>query len=194
MMCKFLLDLLRGEYTLAGRLKEAPHGFTDWREQIEAISDMPRLELGRRQFGDLKMVVVHHSGAKPSSIMDLARWAIYTRGQPTIPYHMIVTGDGMLHFTARLAWATQHTFLHHGDSVGVTFMGNFVDEPPTQEALETMRFLIRALWEFFGQDWGEYRPLALVPHNLVWNGETWFTQCPGKAWDALIWGGDWPRF
>jgi hypothetical protein len=174
-------------YSLKARLVDAPHGFQDLRGDIEAISDLARLEAEQRAFGDLGVIVIHHSGnEKPHTAMSLARWCV-DQGDPTIRYHFVIDAEGMLYFTARLIWQTYHTYGRRKDGVAVTFLGDFTDQPPTQKALEAARFAITALWEFFGQGWGQCRPMALMPHFWVVNNST---ACPGKAWRWLIWGDD----
>jgi len=186
-------------YKLIERLKQAPYGFTDLRAEIESFSDMDKLLATQRVFGDLGVNVIHHSGnEKPHTPLDIAHWCIEqctTIDHPTIPYHFCITHDGCLYFTAKMIWQTCHCYGRNKGGVGISFVGDFINQPPTQNAVEACRFLLMALWEFFGQGWGKFRPMALMPHMWVVNN---ITPCPGKAWRQLIWGDDehpaiWPN-
>jgi len=53
-----------------------------------------------------------------------------------------------------------------------------------------LKFLVAALYEFFGQGWGKFRLVGLVPHNKVVRNAT---QCPGKVWSKALWGSAWPK-
>jgi len=131
-------------YKLVERLKQAPYGFEDLRAEIESFSDMDKLLATQRVFGDLGVNVIHHSGnEKPHTPLDIAHWCIEqctTIDHPTIPYHFCITHDGCLYFTAKMIWQTRHCYGRNRDAVGISFVGDFTNQPPTQNAIEACRY------------------------------------------------------
>lgn len=182
-------------YTLEARLAMAPGGFEDLRASIEAFSDMEKLQATARRDAQgnplwnlIEFIVVHHSGnSNPHTPMSTARQAI-VEGEPTIEYHFCIQG-GKISWTARLVWVTNHTYQLNSKSIGVCILGNYVDNEPAEEDLAALRFLIASLYEFFGQGWGKFRLVGLVPHNKVVRNST---QCPGKVWSKGLWSGQFP--
>jgi hypothetical protein len=188
------------DYKLRKRLEQAPHGFEDLRAQIEEFSDMETLEAEARRdengnplFHLTELIMVHHSGnAIQHTALSTARQAV-KEGEPTIEYHFCIgmgEEDGLLSWTSRLVWKTNHTYGMNRRSVAVCILGDYSEKKPSKKQLETTRFVIAALYEFFGQGWGKFRLVGLVPHRYVVDNET---ECPGKAWPEVLWSGPWPE-
>lgn len=180
-------------YTLRHRLEMAPHGFEDLRSEIEAISNLVYLENRRRAFGEIEHIVLHNSGyGEPHTAMSTARQAI-KEGEPTIEYHFCIgegEQDGLLSWTAKLVYETNHTHDFNDIGIGVCILGDYSWKEPSEVQLETARFIIAALYEFLGQGWAEFRLVGLIPHrDAVGNS----TICPGMAWPLLLWSGKWPK-
>lgn len=184
-------------YTLKDRLKQAPGGFEELRPQIQAISDMDALnetarrdEAGNPLFHLIEFIVVHNSGnPDPHTPMSMARQAI-KEGEPTIEYHICIQG-GKIFWTAAFVHVTNHTYGFNRQSIAVCILGDYSTNEPSAEDLEALRFVIAALYEFFGQGWGQFRLVGLVPHTWVRGNST---ACPGKIWSRALWDGEWPQF
>jgi len=183
-------------YTLKRRLEMAPHGFEDLRAEIEKISDMAALNASARRdaqgnplFHKIEFIVVHHSGnPNPHTPMSTAQQAM-KEGEPTIEYHICIQ-NGKVFWTARFVYVTNHTYGFNSRSIGVCVLGDYSTKEPNPQDLEALRFVIAALYEFFGQGWGQFRLLGLVPHMWVKNNST---ACPGKIWSRALWDGQWPK-
>jgi hypothetical protein len=181
-----------GGYKLVKRLQVAPHGFCDLRSEIESFSNLPLLAEEQRDFSRVTTLVIHHSGSDAAHTpLSVARWHVLEKpGQrdPTTPYHFCVDQQARLFFTARLTWSTYHS--GHSEvnrsSVGICVLGDFSARDPSTQQVETLRWLIAALGEFFGGGWGQYRGLYLAPHGMITA-----TACPGRLREALVWQGDW---
>jgi len=185
----------------------APYGFTDLRAEVEAISDMARVRTesvqaerigsdGQPLFGNLNMIVVHHSGGKPTDPMALVRWAINDCVDPdhaTSPYHFLIDTSGKIFWLAAIKWLTYHAYGANANGIGIVLEGDWSNTLPPKEMLDAGRWLIAALYEFFGQDWGKQRLTGIIPHRFVWNGKTWHTACPGLVWPSIIWSGPFPK-
>lgn len=179
-------------YRLVTRLATAPHGFADLRDEIESFSDLTRLERERREFRDVRMLVVHHSGSDEAhSPLSVARYHVLDKAgskEATIPYHFVIDQEGRLHFTARLVWVTAHaSSVGPWDriSVGACVLGDLRERKPSGAQVEALRFLLACLHEFFGGGWGRYRGLWVVPHGAITGSE-----CPGRLLDEFVWR-DW---
>jgi hypothetical protein len=181
------------DYKLVKRLQLAPHGFCDLRDEIGSFSDMPVLDSERRGFSDVITLVVHHSGSdEPHTPLSIARWHVLQKPgdrDPTIPYHFCIDEDGKLFWTAKLIWTTYHAGVWevNREGVGACGLGDLSERDPSAAMVETFRWLIYALSEFFGGGWGCHRGLYLMGH-----GDIVGTACPGLLKRALIWQGDWP--
>lgn len=189
-------------YTLKARLKQRP-GFQDLRFEVEQLSDMARvktesLDAGRMNksgdplFNGLWYIVVHHLGGKYYGTLELTEWEIHSNPKvdhATCPYHFVVKKSGEFDWAVALKYRTRGAAGANDHGIHIAF-----EDDATDRQMETGRFLIAALFELFGGGWGSFRPIGLMPHSIVWDGEPTHTQCPGKVWPKLLSSGPWPKF
>ena len=192
-------------YTLVGRLVRAPHGFKDYRDQVREVRgvNMPAVitesymagritENGSPLFHKLDMIVVHHLGDDYLGALELVEWAVNdckNVHHDTCPYHFLIEKSGRILFMVSIKYLVHHAYGVNNTAIGIVF-----EDEGNDKQLESGRFLIAALEELMGGDWGVSRHLGLMPHSSVWNGEKWYSACPGpKIWPRLLRSGPWPR-
>ena len=186
-------------YTLVARLNQAPHGFEDLREQVRSVTGVNMeavtresfmagriSESGAALFGKLDTIVLHHMGAPYYD------WEKYVQqcvreGLDTAEYHFVVEKSGAFKWLVALKYVVYGAYGVNHRAIHICF-----EDGANERQMETGRFLIAALYELMGQDWGAFRLMGLVPHFMVWNGEKWQTACPGAVWPKILWSGPWP--
>ena len=191
-------------YSLKARLEQAPHGFEDMREQVKSVEgvdmewvkaeslDAGRIdEYGEPLFGNLRSIVLHHLGGDYAGALNLVYWAVNESEKVkhcTSPYHFVVEKSGRIMFMVAVKYLTHHAYGANDHGIGIVF-----EDEANEKQMEAGRFLIAALYEFFGQGWGQFRLTGLLPHSMVWNGEDWLNDCPGDVWPRILWSGPFPK-
>ena len=191
-------------YSLVARLSQAPYGFKDMREQVKAVTgvDMKAVTLESRMagrisesgeplFDKLDTVVVHHLGGTYFGALELVEWEVNDNEEvhhDTCPYHFLIEKSGRILFMVAIKYLIHHAYGANNTGIGIVF-----EDEANEKQMESGRFLIAALEELMGGDWGASRHLGLMPHSMVWNGEKWHTACPGKVWPKIL-RGAWPDF
>ena len=184
--------------------RDAPYGFKDMREQVIAVTgvDMEAVKVesymagrlsksGAPLFNKMEAIVLHHLGREYLGALELVEWAVNDCedvNHKTNPYHFLIEKSGRILFMVALKYLTHHAYAANYTGIGVCF-----EDGATEAQMESGRFLIAALEELMGGDWGTHRRLGLMPHFMVWNGEKWYTSCPGKVWPKIL-RGPWPDF
>ena len=184
--------------------RDAPYGFKDMREQVRAVTgvDMEAVKVesymagrlsksGAPLFNKMEAIVLHHLGREYLGALELVEWAVNDCedvNHKTNPYHFLIEKSGRILFMVALKYLTHHAYAANYTGIGVCF-----EDGATEAQMESGRFLIAALEELMGGDWGTHRRLGLMPHFMVWNGEKWYTSCPGKVWPKIL-RGPWPDF
>jgi len=182
-------------YTLLAGLERLGLAVDDMREEVRSISRIDEIPI--REFGDINGIVVHHTGSNgPQSMMGIAEMHINERGWPTIGYHFVVDFEGEVTISAPLVWEIHNCGELNPEVIGIGLMGDFTDSVPEMSQIRSLRLLIYGLWEFLGQNWGQYRVTYVLPHSYLSyvddQGNLWHSACPGKLKDMLVWQGDWP--
>lgn len=190
-------------YTLKRRLEMAPHGYKDFRMQVAEVSDMEAVRLASLQarridsngnplFGNLTQIVLHHLGGQYFGPINMVEWEINENTEidhDTSPYHFLIERSGRICWLVAVKYLTHHALGANIHGIGIVF-----EDEANEKQMEAGRFLIASLYEFFGAEgWGSFRLTGLIPHRMVWNGETWHTSCPGEVWPRILWSGSWPK-
>lgn len=128
-----------------------------------------------RVLGDIRYIVVHHTGAAPWVGPDaIARTHREQLGWPGIGYHFVIDADGGVHQTQDLTVVSHHARQFNAVAVGVALCGNFDDAPPPAGQLDRAAALIAHLVDRLGL------PLEAVRGH----GELVATNCPGVTYQA----------
>jgi len=179
--------------------RDAPYGFKDMREQVGAVTgvDMEAVTLeslmagrisesGAPLFDKMEMIVAHHLGGPYYGALELVEWAVNDCedvDHDTCPYHFLIEKSGRILFMVALKYLTHHAYGANNTGIGICF-----EDDANEKQMQSGRFLIAALEELMGGDWGAHRRLGLIPHSMVWNGEKWHTTCPGAVWPKILRG------
>jgi len=195
-------------YTLVARLNQAPHGFKDYREQVQSVTgvDMEAVrveslkagrisDFGAPLFDKVDAIAVHHLGGDYLGALELVAWEVndnFVVQHDTCPYHFLIDKSGRILFMVPIKYVTHHAGARaNKGSIAVCF-----EDEANEKQMESGRFLIAALYELMGQGWGAFRLLGLFPHNQLGyangQGQLWHTACPGAVWPKLLWSGAWP--
>jgi len=191
-------------YSLKKRLdRDAPYGFKDYREQVQSVTgvDMEAVrveslkagrisDFGAPLFDKLDMIVAHHLGGDYLGALELVEWAVNDCKDvhhDTCPYHFLIEKSGRILFMVAIKYLTHHAYDANNTGIGICF-----EDDANEKQMQSGRFLIAALEELMGGDWGANRHLGLMPHSMVWNGEKGHTVCPGAVWPKILRSGAWP--
>ncbi|MFN8421910.1 MAG: peptidoglycan recognition family protein [Anaerolineae bacterium] len=129
----------------------------------------------RRVLGDIRYIVVHHTGAEPWVGPEAIARAHRDRlGWPGIGYHFVVDADGGVHQTQDLTVVSHHARQFNAVAVGVALCGTFDDAPPPAGQLDRAAALIAHLVDRLGL------PLEAVRGH----GELVATNCPGATYQT----------
>lgn len=110
-------------------------------------------------------------------MLALQRKAIETDGWSDIPYNFLVGGDGAV-YVGR-GWDTEgaHTKGYNKRSIGIAFIGTFLNEPPPQRQLEAAEKLIAGSVEM---------KKIQIHYNLYGHCQLTETKSPGKKLFEII--------
>ena len=125
----------------------------------------------KRNTGQIKYIVVHHSAIDGYGAFDYADWHI-KKGWPGIGYHFVIGKDGEVDKTNELETVSYHVGDRNLLSIGIALTGNLSKHPPTGLQVESLVALIKELKHTLG------------PHIQVrGHREFMATECPGKMMD-----------
>lgn len=131
-------------------------------------------------------IIVHHSLTKDSGTVSwgaIRRYHIEQLGLEDIGYHAgveLVTNQDISYYEVLLGrrWNKEgaHTRGHNRDSLGICFIGNFDDEPPSLDQLTVGAKLIQYWMDLFGI------PLSRIYPHRHFAAKS----CPGKRFDMNV--------
>ncbi|XP_072309327.1 peptidoglycan recognition protein 5 [Eucyclogobius newberryi] len=125
-----------------------------------------------------KRVIIHHTAMRHyktrsesfTELQSIQRVHMQERRFDDIGYNFLVGDDGTVYEGRGWSVVGAHTKGHNDDSLGIAFMGNFVDKSPSSEALTSVKQLL-----VMGVSQGSLLPdFLLFGHKDLGN-----TACPG---------------
>ena len=131
--------------------------------------------------GALNTAVVHHSAypnADPKDIQDLH---MDRRGFADVAYHFLIDSNGIIYEGREINIRGAHVQGFNTGSVGIVLLGNFNDEQPTEEQLDSLRGLLAYLRY-------NYEIEFLAGHKDYPNQSPAGTECPGANLYPLLHG------
>jgi hypothetical protein len=192
-----------GETAVSVRVKECNDAHRDYPAEfqiartVEETPDGKKLSWPMEYSPAVRLLVVHHTalsvGSDTRSPLERMR-ALYqfhavNRGWGDIGYHYVVDENGQI-YEGRAGGqyvAGGHVYCGNVGTIGVSLMGNFDVEEPTQTQLKSLQWLLDLLSKQYSIDLGR---------NVVFHGRTMppivghrglvSTDCPGYAlWESL---------
>lgn len=135
-------------------------------------------------------VVIHHTATDTGTTIEaIARYHTQADGTRNkdewagIGYSIVIATDGTTYLTQRLDTQGNHVFAHNDHTIGVSFIGNFTENPPSPAQMASGK---RALAWLLQQ-------LNLKPENVVGHKDLPLqsTACPGNLpverwWRSLL--------
>ena len=144
---------------------------------INVIDQLPRRgHFPLRKISEITHISVHHSASQMGrfTLTDFANWHISPTGRlkaPAICYHFGIEGDGSIYQVNNLDEIAWHTIGANLYSIGIELNGNFENEEPTSEQLDSLKWLVEYLKETLKKD-------LIVKGHKEYPGNS--TACPGK--------------
>jgi len=152
--------------------------------------DGRRYRWAREYSPKVKLLTVHHTAVKVEGdarpaverIRALYQYHAVNRGWGDIGYHYLIDEEGRIYEgkSGGDAVVGGHAYCHNIGSIGVSMLGNFEIEQPTQQQLKSLQWLLRDLAEHYDIDLerdvsfhGKILPAVVAHRDLV------STECPG---------------
>ena len=103
-------------------------------------------EYGWRALGDIRYLVVHHSGVAVDSAAEaVARYHTQVLGWPGIGYHFLVHQDGRCEYVGDVCTTRANVAGRNHEVAGVCLLGDFTRVPPGEPQLTAARRLLANL-------------------------------------------------
>jgi N-acetylmuramoyl-L-alanine amidase len=129
---------------------------------------------------NVNKLVVHHSASKKSTTKDeIEKWH-KDRGFSEIGYHMVIEAKGVQKEGRSESKAGAHAKGANSDSLGVCVTGNFEEESPDTEQIDTLITVLAGWCKKYSLD--EFK---IYGHYNAPGGST-VTDCPGKYLKAKL--------
>jgi hypothetical protein len=127
----------------------------------------------------IKRIIVHHTATVVSTWENVARYHVEHNGWPGVGYHFGIMPDGSVRYLGDVNTRRYHAGPANTDSIGISFMGNYMTDLPTTAALNALALLRSTLEKYLG------RTLDMQGHRDVSE-----TACPGDNLYAVLFGSD----
>ncbi len=147
------------------------------------------------EYAQPQVITLHHTVTQNSAPDPALRVRLIyhqhavTQGWGDIGYNYLVDHLGNIYEgrTGGDGVIGAHVLGHNRGNIGIAFLGTFVDEPPTQAALDAARALITDLCDRFDidQDGGTLF-MGEVHDNVSGHRDYMATQCPGEQLYDLL--------
>lgn len=133
------------------------------------------ISMARRNPGDIRYIVIHHSGTPNGNVAIFRDYHIHHNGWADIGYHYVICNgnggpDGEVQEGRNILLAGAHAPGRNNDSVGICLVGNFNLGRPTNAQMMALYGLIRDLM----------RRYPIVPDRVLAHKEVNQTDCPGS--------------
>lgn len=122
-----------------------------------------------RSLQQITQIIVHHSASIGQRAADYARYHVLSKGWPAIGYHFVIETDGTILQTNPLTAISYHNSGQNTRSIGICLSGNFQEQQPSSQQLQSLKKLIRHL--------RKKMPNALAVYGHRDHGKT---SCPGR--------------
>jgi N-acetyl-anhydromuramyl-L-alanine amidase AmpD len=143
----------------------------------DIVADLTRHQTKRyqaRAIGDIKSIIVHHTGAPAStSAEQIAAFNVTRNDWPGFGFHYFIRADGVIQQTNDLTTISYHAGGQNPASIGVAFAGDFDDNRPTPAQMTAGAHLLAWLLDHLNL------PLSAVQAHKEFARIT----CPGEQWD-----------
>jgi hypothetical protein len=127
-----------------------------------------------------KYITIHHAGVTwegkttpDKFVKNMQAWGQKDKGWPDLPYHFLIAPDGRIFEGRPLIYEPDtNTKYELAGNIGVEMMGNFNEQRPSEQQLESCVNLVAWLAQEY-----DIEPQNIRGHNDAAPGQT---SCPGK--------------
>lgn len=137
--------------------------------------------------GQVTRITVHHDGIDPPADLETYEQVLahvqsirmyhLSRGWADVGYHFLIDPAGRVWKGRPLSWQGAHVSGDNEENIGIVLLGNFQQQHPSEQALESLAALIRSLKNRYAvQDYRVYTHREL-------SGKT---ECPGDHLQAVV--------
>ena len=137
--------------------------FDDLRESLPSNGTYPT-----RSENSITHIIVHHTATVQTTWDNVARYHVNTKEWPGIGYHFGITPDGHVSYLGDIRTVRYHAGSANADSIGICFMGNYMNDIPTDISINNFNKLKLTIEQYLG------KPLKSLGHRDVSQ-----TECPG---------------
>jgi peptidoglycan hydrolase-like amidase len=167
-----------------------PQEFKTTKKKVTKDADGKKLRWTRTYSPDIKLLVVHHTAVKVSGdarsgaerMRALYAYHSMNRGWGDIGYHYVIDDDGQI-YQGRAGGPSVvggHVYCNNVGTIGVSLMGNFEIEEPTQAQMKSLQWLLSTLAEQYKIDLGgTVRFHGKTLPTIVGHRQLVSTDCPG---------------
>jgi len=130
----------------------------------------------------IKRIVIHHT-VRDTTPEAVASYQVNRLGWPGIGYHFMIRADGHIWYTQTLGAQSRHTTRHNEDTVGIAFVGNFMQQTPTEAQIERGGHLCAFLLDQFGLNQADIVGRRELEPNIQSPGDQWLE---GAKWKYML--------
>lgn len=146
---------------------------------LDVVNALPKHATKRyktRPLTDITTLTIHHTVSPCNrSTASIAQYHVDSRDWPGIGYHYVIGCDGKIEHTNYDETISYHAGVAGHDnnevSIGIALKDDFTDHPPTQQALDSARWLVQHLK-------AQYNGLVVKRHRDMPGAST---ACPGAT-------------
>jgi LysM repeat protein len=118
-----------------------------FRDERATLTKHTTKKFPTRSVSKITTIIVHHSLTKSGSAKAFSNYHVKSNGWPGIGYHFVIEKDGDIVWCNDLETKSYHVGNSNGFCVGICLIGDFRSEEPTNEQLESLFKLSKALME-----------------------------------------------
>ena len=118
-----------------------------FRDERATLTKHPTKKFPTRSLSKITTIVIHHSLTKSGTAKAFSNYHVQTNGWPGIGYHFVIEKDGDIVWCNDLEARSYHVGNSNEFCVGICLVGDFRTQEPTDEQMESVFKLSKALME-----------------------------------------------
>ena len=135
-----------------------------FRDERDTLTKHPTKKYPTRDVSKITTIIIHHSLTKSGTAKAFSNYHVETHGWPGIGYHFVIEKDGDIVWCNDLETKSYHVGNSNGFCVGICLIGDFRSEEPTDEQMQSLFKLSKAL---------------MVDLNISSDFVKWHSEMPG---------------
>jgi hypothetical protein len=146
----------------------------------------------RRQLGDVKFIVAHHTATSSRLSVDDVRQIHLVRGYSDIGYHFLLNESGKFFVGRPVLFRGAHTVAEKApyegldlnyEGIGLALIGDFQNQDPSEKMINETAYNVKRLYHKYLEPNG----VPFDCHHILPHWAASYTACPGKNTMRMIW-------